>query len=76
MEPDWQALIPTSEISKVDPTTGKDDAEKAKLQRELERDKEQFAKEWDMEHKTFSQRKDNCRQNQIKASVKSGLVCV
>ena len=64
------------EISKVDPTTGKDDAEKAKLQRELERDKEQFAKEWDMEHKTFSQRKDNCRQNQIKASVKSGLVCV
>ena len=68
VEPDWQAPQPTLEISKVDPTTGKDDAEKAKLQKELERDKEQFAKEWDMEHKTFSRRKDNCRQNQIKAA--------
>ena len=56
------------EISKVDPTAGKDDAEKAKLQKELERDKEQFAKEWDTEHKTFNQRKDNYRQNQIRAA--------
>ena len=56
------------EISEVDPTAGRDDAEKAKLQKELKRDKEQFAKEWDVEHKTFSRRKDNCRQNQIKAA--------
>ena len=40
------------EISKVDPTTGKYDAEKAKLQKELERDREQFAKEWDTERNT------------------------
>ena len=53
-EPNWQALRLTLEISKVDPTTGKNDAEKAQLQKELERDKEQFAKEWDMEHKNFS----------------------
>ena len=57
------------EISKVGPTAGATDAEKARLQRELERDKEQFTKEWDMEHKNFSQRKDNYRQNQIKADV-------
>ena len=36
VEPDWPTLRPTLEISKVDPTTGKDDAEKAKLQKELE----------------------------------------
>ena len=67
-EPDWTALRPILEISEVDPTAGKDDAEKAKLQKELERDKEQFAKEWDTEHKTFSQRKDNYRQNQMRAA--------
>ena len=71
-EPDWPALRPTLEISKVDPTTGKDDAEKAKLQKELERDKEQLAKEWDTEHKTFSRRKDHYRQNQMRAAA---LLC-
>ena len=42
VEPDWQAPQPTLEISKVNPTTGKDDAEKAKLQMELNGDKEQL----------------------------------
>ena len=44
VEPDWQALQLTLEISKVDQTAGENDTEKAQLQKKLERDKERFAK--------------------------------